>query len=92
MPRLAWLLLLLGSAAVAQDTAWPGGVARIDLGPASDAAPAVKFGDKAVLVARQDGRWQAVVGVPLDASLGPATLTIAGGPQRNFEIVAHAYR
>jgi murein DD-endopeptidase MepM/ murein hydrolase activator NlpD len=92
MVRFTWLLLLLGGAALAQDAAWPGGVARIDLGPADGTAPVVKFGEQRVLVASQGGRWQAVVGVPLDASLGPATLTLADGTQRSFEIAAHAYR
>ena len=89
---LSGLLLLLGSAALAQDAAWPGGVARIDLGPADGQAPAVTYGDRRVLVANIDGRWQAVVGVHLDAELGDATIQVTGGTEHAFAIESHAYR
>jgi murein DD-endopeptidase MepM/ murein hydrolase activator NlpD len=77
---------------MAQDAAWPGGVARIDLGPASGDAPVVYYDDKRVLVAKKDGRWEAVVGVPLDAPLGTAKISLPDGTPRNFDIASHAYR
>jgi murein DD-endopeptidase MepM/ murein hydrolase activator NlpD len=92
MTRFAFVLLCLSAAAMAQDVAWPGGVARIDLGPASGETPIVKYDDKRVLVANKDGRWQAVIGVNLDAALGISAVTLADGSQRNFDVAAHAYR
>jgi murein DD-endopeptidase MepM/ murein hydrolase activator NlpD len=77
---------------MAQDVSWPGGVARIDLGPASGAAPVVRYGDKRVLVATKDGRWQAIIGVNLDAKVGSASITLVDGSQRSFEVADHAYR
>jgi murein DD-endopeptidase MepM/ murein hydrolase activator NlpD len=76
---------------MAQD-AWPGGIAKIDLGPAGGEVPVVNYDDKPVLVANKDGRWQAIIGVNLDAAVGRASITLADGSQRNFEVADHAYR
>ncbi len=92
MTRFALILLCLSTAAVAQDAAWPGGVATIDLGAASGAAPIVQYDDRRVLVAKKDGRWQAVVGVNLDTEVGSSSITLADGSQRSFEVSSHAYR
>jgi len=96
MARFAFILfclmLYLSTTTVAQDAAWPGGVAKIDLGPANGAAPVVKYGDRRVLVANKDGRWQAIIGVNLDAAVGSSSITLADGSQRNFEVASHAYR
>ena len=92
MARIVLILLCLSAAATAQDAAWPGGVAKIDLGAASGAAPIVKYDEKRVLVAKTDGRWQAVIGVNLEAAVGSASITVAEGSQRSFEISSHAYR
>lgn len=92
MFRLALALLLLGTDVMAQDSAWPGGVARIDLGPATGDAPVVHYDDKRVLVANVDGQWQAVVGVHLDAAAEPASITLADGTEYSFEVDEHAYR
>ena len=85
-------MLLVCSAAVAEDAAWPGGVATIDLGQVSGKAPVVEYAGKRILVANRDGRWQAVIGVNLDAPLGTATITLPDGTQNEFKIVDHAYR
>jgi murein DD-endopeptidase MepM/ murein hydrolase activator NlpD len=53
----------------------PGGVARIDLGPATD-APKVRYRDVPALVVRDGGRWTALVGLPLATVPGPAELTV----------------
>lgn len=87
-----FLLLTLSWSALAQEVAWPGGVARIDLGPAEGTAPAAHYEDKQVLVANVDGRWQAVVGVHLDAALGSAAIRLADGSTLGFDVVEHAYR
>lgn len=92
MTRLLLVLLLVCANACADEAAWPGGIAFIDLGPAEGTAPAVEYDGKRILVTRDDGRWRAAVGVPLDTPAGPAILTIADGSQRQFTIVEHAYR
>ena len=92
MARLALVLLCLSTAAAAQDATWPGGVAKIDLGAASGDVPIIKYDEKRVLVAKTDGRWQAIIGVNLDATVGSASITLADGSQRSFEISSHAYR
>ncbi len=84
-------LLLLPVLAWANDTSWPGGVAKLDLGAAEGTAPVVEFDGKRVLVANDDGRWQAVVGVPLSAEVGSASVTLADSTAISFEVVDHAY-
>lgn len=77
----------------------PGGIAVIELGPADpagDAAPTVVFDGRRTLTARRDGRWYAVVGIPLEHSAGTATITVSrpGETARelSFEVSPHAYR
>jgi murein DD-endopeptidase MepM/ murein hydrolase activator NlpD len=83
MMRLAFAgLLLIANAALAlpQHTPRPGGVVVIDIGAIGEEAPDVRLGDKPVLVASQDGRWKAVVGIPLSQAPGEVELSIAGEP------------
>ena len=77
----------------------PGGIAVIELGPVGsggEAPPAVVFDQRRALAARRDGRWYAVVGIPLDQPTGKATITVSrpGEPasKRSFDVSAHAYR
>ncbi len=85
-------LLLLAVSAAAGESAWPGGIAFLDLGAAEGVAPAVSFDDRRVLVMNKDGRWHAVVGVPLDASIGQASISFADGTSTAFAVREHAYR
>jgi murein DD-endopeptidase MepM/ murein hydrolase activator NlpD len=48
----------------------PGGVAVIPLAFKSQAPPLVRYDQKRVMVLRTEGRWQAVVGIPLGAQPG----------------------
>lgn len=48
----------------------PGGIAVVPLARATDAPPAVFFGDRRVLVMRSETGWQALIGIPLDAEPG----------------------
>ncbi len=72
-------LTMLGPAVRA--TEWPqqrlapGGIARIALGAASQ-APSARYRGVPVLVLRDAGQWRAVLGIALDATPGPATLTL----------------
>ncbi len=84
-------LLLAGPVFAAPETALrPGGIAIVDVGPVTDVAPSVTLAGNAVLVMRENGRWQAVVGIPLDTEPGTLSLTVAGNtvPVTVFD---HAY-
>jgi murein DD-endopeptidase MepM/ murein hydrolase activator NlpD len=85
------LLCLLLPAAATADPAWPGGIAVIDLGPAANPAPVAEYDGKRVLVREDNGRWQAVVGVPLSSDLGHSAVSLADGTRLPFEVVEHAY-
>jgi murein DD-endopeptidase MepM/ murein hydrolase activator NlpD len=72
----------------------PGGVALVPLS-ASPAAPAVYYREKRVMVVKQENQWLAVVGIPLAAKAGSATLTYkdSQGKRRNinFAVEDKAY-
>lgn len=55
----------------------PGGIAIVDLGPAADGAPPVaRWNDRPLAVLESDGRWRAVVGVPLATAPGTERLSV----------------
>ncbi len=98
MSRLIMLTLLIWlSAAVAADlprtSAVPGGITTVDLGDAS-ALPTALYGDHRVLVVRHNGRWLAVVGIPLNAKPGEHQLAVTqrGNPRAvTFRVAAKDY-
>jgi len=92
MIRLTLVLLLVCANACADGSAWPGGIAFIDLGPAEGTTPEIEYNGKRVLVTRDDGRWRAAVGVPLDTPAGTAAVTMTDGTQWQFDVAEHAYR
>jgi murein DD-endopeptidase MepM/ murein hydrolase activator NlpD len=92
MIRLLLVLLLVCANVCADEAAWPGGIAFIDLGPAEGTTPKIEYNGKRVLVTRDDGRWRAAVGVPLDTPAGTAAVTMADGTQWQFDVAEHAYR
>ena len=85
-PILLSILLIVCSATSASEPTWPGGINFIDLGEAQGAAPVAKFNGKRVLVMNDAGQWRAVVGVPLDAKIGPASLAMPDGASIAFTI------
>ena len=85
------LLVLVSSATSAGEATWPGGIAYVDLGAAQGTAPIARFDGKRVLVMNNAGQWRAVVGVPLDAEIGVASLTLPDGKSIEFAIEEHAY-
>ena len=88
---LSCLVTLAATCAVASEPSWPGGVAYLDLGPATGEVPVVEFNGKRVLVVKDDGYWRAVVGVPLSAEVGRASVTLADGTALSFNVGEHAY-
>ena len=82
MKRLAGALLLawvLPAAALPQHAPVPGGVAVIDLGPATGAAPSAQWGDRPLAVVAERGHWFALLGIPLDTSPGELEIAVSGG-------------
>ncbi|MCI0517165.1 MAG: peptidoglycan DD-metalloendopeptidase family protein [Woeseiaceae bacterium] len=97
LPMFLVSALLAGMAqAMPQHSPWPGGVAVIDAGPADTARPTALYNGRPVLVVRDAGRWQAVLGIPLEHEPGKISLTVrsASGEEQAvaIEIRAHSYR
>ncbi|MHA6494233.1 peptidoglycan DD-metalloendopeptidase family protein [Pseudomonas borbori] len=100
MSRLLTLMLVFCLAAPAQAEGFisrllnkpvPGGVAVVDLGPATS-APTVRYQNKPVLVIHEDGqRWIAIVGLPLTTRPGPQEITLNGTTTLSFEVGAKHY-
>ncbi len=88
---LSLLLFAAAAWAAPEHSPWPGGIAVVEVGPASTVAPEVYFGERPVLVMRRGENWQAIVGVPLDHGSEPLTLR-AGDDALSIDVTAHAYR
>ena len=85
-------VLLLATAAVASEQSLrPGGVAIITLGAITDPQPEVSLHDRPVLVTRQSGHWQAIVGIPLSTEPGSLSLNV-NGESIAVDVATHAYR
>jgi murein DD-endopeptidase MepM/ murein hydrolase activator NlpD len=80
-----------------QESAVPGGVALLPLAQAgSGAAPIVTYDSNRVMVVKQAGHWLAVIGIPLSAQTGNASISIASGAgvaatTQNFQIGSKDY-
>ena len=72
-----WAELLLPRAA-----AVPGGVAIVPLDITDAPAPRVHLGADRVMVVRHNGRWQAIVGLPLTLNAGMHQLTVTDRMER----------
>lgn len=72
----------------------PGGIARLDLGPAS-ARPVAHLGDVPLLVLGDARQWTALVGIALTTTPGPASIAVqreGGGPQQlDFNVAPKRY-
>lgn len=70
----------------------PGGIALVDVGPGTEAAPDVRFGGERVFVFEHEGRFVAAVGLPLGTEPGGLDrLTVDGDPVA-LTIEPHRYR
>lgn len=85
------VLLCSGTLMAAGESLRPGGIAMLDIGAATDAVPEVRFQDRAVLTLQRNGRWIAVVGIPLSASPGKLQLQLEDR-SIDFTVSEHAYR
>jgi len=85
-------VLALGQAAPAvalpKHTPVPGGVAVVDLGPASQPAPTVRWGEQPLAVLRNNGRWFALLGIPLDTLPGELEIDVFSGSTASIRKVA----
>ena len=75
---LATLLLVPATWAVSlpRVAAVPGGIAIVPLHAADRPTPRAYLGADRAMVIRSDGRWQAIVGLPLTSSAGTVQLTV----------------
>lgn len=80
MVRLLAALCLCAATALAhalpRNAPVPGGVAVVELGAAGAALPQVFFADRPQPVLRHNGRWVALVGLPLDTAAGMHRLRV----------------
>ena len=86
------LAIAVPAAAEPSHSAWPGGIALLDLGTNTQATPTATYANSPVLVFEQRGHWIAAVGLPLDAETGLHKLELDDGRSIPFDVEAHAYR
>ena len=65
-----------GLAALPQQSLVPGGVALINVGPATQAAPVVTVRGRRVLTVADQGHWVAVLGLPLSTKPGKLSVDV----------------
>ncbi len=66
----------------------PGGIATVALPDTASPPARVYLGERRVMLRRQDGRWLAVAGIPLDREPGTVTLSVetADGERREVAV------
>jgi len=74
----------------------PGGIALVDIGPATAALPEAIWNERPLAVLEHQARAIAVVGVPLSTNAGEQKIQVkpANGPhsEASFKVNAHAYK
>jgi len=85
---LAGLGLSLGAAALPQHAPVPGGVAVIDLGRVGAVQPSARWGEQPLAVVRDNGRWFALLGIPLDTLPGELEISVFSGSTATGKPVA----
>lgn len=82
LAALAGLFLLAPAFALPRHAPVPGGVAVVDLGPAANPqapAPTARWGEQPLAVVRENGRWFALFGIPLDTLPGELEIRVFRG-------------
>ena len=77
-----------------QTSAVPGGVVKIPIDTAADNRPVATLDGARVMVLREDSRWLAVVGIPLDTKPGRRELVVGQGGKSErlgFDVAAKTY-
>ncbi len=80
--------------ALPRTSAVPGGVVTIPIDAPADARPVATLDGARVMVLREDGRWLAVVGIPLDTKPGRRELVVGQGGKSQrlgFDVAAKTY-
>jgi murein DD-endopeptidase MepM/ murein hydrolase activator NlpD len=86
----AWLLavsLTPTAFALPGNSAVPGGIAVIDLGPASGSAPTARWGEQPLAVISERQHWFVLFGIPLDTLPGELEIEIKRAGQTSNRIV-----
>jgi murein DD-endopeptidase MepM/ murein hydrolase activator NlpD len=83
---LGALLVSLAAHALPTHSAVPGGVAVIDLGPAT-LAPTARWGEQPLAVVRDNGRWFALLGIPLNTLPGELEIRVFSGSTAGNRVV-----
>lgn len=88
LPTLLAAAIVALAPALPRASAVPGGVLLVDIGPAETgaAAPVVTFDGWRTMVVSSDGRWTAVVGVPLTQAAGTAHVEVTAADGERHDI------
>ena len=85
----------LNAASLPRESAVPGGIALVDLGSANTPAPHARYQGNRVMVQQHEGRWWAVVGLPLATQPGKQSLKVTekGSAARSidFDVIDKKY-
>lgn len=98
-PKILLPLLLCFGIAQAQSfiepSSRPGGIAIVDLGPATERVPDVRWNNRPVAVLNKDDRAIAIVGIPLSVEPGVQQVAVMENAKAvkhiSFQVDAHAY-
>jgi murein DD-endopeptidase MepM/ murein hydrolase activator NlpD len=82
------LVLATPAFGLPENTPVPGGIAVIDLGPASQPAPTARRGEQSLAVVKDGGRWFALFGIPLDTVPGETEISVISGSTETTRNVA----
>jgi biotin carboxyl carrier protein len=91
---LAYFLSLATAQPLPVHSPVPGGIAVVDLGEANSLRPRATLADRPVLVIQNEGRWIALVGIPLATKPGRHTVEVCRADRcetLSFKVAPKAY-
>ena len=80
--------LATGVQALPRNLPVPGGIAVIELGLSSQPAPQARWGEQALAVVGEKGRWFALLGIPLDTLPGELEIQVFNGTNVSTKTIA----